>query len=193
MNIIIGFSPWVLFWVLSAHHSLIIAAGISLALSLAVNLRSYLKGRPKILEIGSFVFLFSMTLLSLFTYSYAFWRWFHVMVNTALFLTSLFSILAGRPFIFQYVREEVPNEKKNSPELYRTCLTITRVWTVLFLVMIFTATAKVFWEHPVQWIIIGGHTILFMGAMVFTRLYRKRAGHNGSPFRSGRRSTAFGL
>ena len=173
MNILLGFSPWLLFWFLAAGYPVTLAAGFSLALSLIVNLRSFWRGKPKILEIGSFIFLSALVVISLFIHSDTFRHWSHMMVNTAMFLTSLVSILVKKPFVFEYACEEVPDEERNSPKLYRTCLTITRVWTFLFLFMIFTATAKVFWEHPVSWIIVGGHTILFTGAMVFTRLYRK--------------------
>lgn len=184
MNILLGFSPWLLFWFLAAGHPVLSAAGASLVLSLIVNARSFWRGAPKTLEIGSFIFLLLMTVLALFTHWAPFRHWSHAMVNAAVFLTSLVSILIKRPSIFEYVREEAPPEKRSSPELYRTCLRLTRMWMYLFLFMTVTGTAKVFWKHPVQWIIVGGHTVLFMSAMIITRVYRKRA------VRSGQRSTA---
>ena len=164
-----------LFWVLSAHYSLMIAAGISFALSLAVNLRSYLKGRPKILEIGSLIFLASLAVISLFIEPREIWKSFHMTGNAAMFLTAILSIALKKPFVLQYARDELPEEKWNSPRLFRTCLEITWAWAALFFFMTISSMMIIFWVHPVRWMIWASHTLAFTGAMAFTRWYRKRA------------------
>lgn len=101
MDILVGFAPWILFWVLSSNDTFRIAIFASLICAVAFNIPRFLKHNSKILEIGSLIFFAIMAIGSLLVEVHWLERWINVLGNAALTLIALVSLLIGNPFTLQ--------------------------------------------------------------------------------------------
>ena len=168
MNLWIGFSPWILFWTLISYWSVPMAAWITLAASLIINIRSFLKHRPKILEIGSLVFFLWLCIDSLFIHASWLNRWIFTVQNASLLITILISIVIGRPFSEQYAREVIAQDLRDSLKVIHTCKVINTVWIVMLAALTIGSTSRVFWKNPIPWVFSVTHMAFFFPVMQFT-------------------------
>ncbi len=136
MEIILGFAPWILYWVLVANDTFesaatagLVAAGALLILNLAHD------RKPKILEIGGLVWFAVLVVVGLTADETFFAHWSYVLSNAALASIVLISILVGHPFARQYGEESVPQEYWGSPVFLQSTLVISWAWFAAMVVM----------------------------------------------------------
>jgi len=175
MNILLGLSPFVVFFVLMRLVSP--AAGLiaAFAVSLLLCLRMLRRGESvKILEIGSlglFGLLTAYTVLAAPTWTVATVR---LAVDAGLLTIVLVSLAIDRPFTLQYAREQVPQQLWASPIFITTNRIITAVWAVAFAVFVAAdAAAEYVPEIPV-WVDVVVSVATLLGAVWFTRWYPDR-------------------
>lgn len=127
-RILAGFSPWIVFWVLSGPA----AAGAGLAAAAALNLWRFRRRNFKTLELitlGFFAAHFTFTFLlgSSFFLDYG-----PILSGITLAGTAWGTLLAGSPFTIQYAREGWDAEYWNDPLFLRINNIITAAWGAIF-------------------------------------------------------------
>lgn len=130
LEMIAGFSPWIAAFFITGAG--LVRAGLVIAaiLSAALIAHTFVTGeRPKLLDWAT---LGAMTLFALvsFVVSDVFLeQWLNPMLNAALLVIMLGSVVVGRPFTLAYAREKAPPEVWDSPEFVHVSTVITYVWS----------------------------------------------------------------
>jgi uncharacterized membrane protein len=174
MGILLGFAPWIVFWVLVGNNTFQHAAWAALAAAVIVNAKGLNKKNYKVLDIGTLLFFLVQAVITLFAEPVWLETWTHFSGNAALLVISLISLLIGKPFTLQYAREQTPEEFWTTPLFYSINRNITLVWTAAFAVQTASSALTVIWPHHetwFSWIIPMG---AFVGATKFTGWYPKQ-------------------
>ena len=171
-GVLVGFGPWILFWILNSNNTFEEAAVAGLVASVVVLIWTIAQGSSvKLLEIGSLAWFAVLTVMAFTADEVFFADWSYVLSNAALALIVLASILAGRPFTRQYAKETVPKQYWDSPIFLKSTLVISWVWFAAMVVM--AASSAVARSYPesemwFNWIIPIGALI---AALKFTGAY----------------------
>jgi hypothetical protein len=186
MSILLGLTPFIVFFVLMRLVHPLAGLGAAFAVSVVMGFIQWRRGESiKVLEIGSlalFGVLVLYTLIAAPQWTVATVR---LAVDGGLFLVALTSLIVGQPFTLQYARESVPQEFWTSPVFFTTNVRITAVWTVAFAIMTGADAAAQYVEAIPLWVDIAATIAAFLGAVWFTRWYpavvRRRVGLAGNP------------
>ena len=175
MNIVLGFTPYVAFFVVMRVGTVEVAMWAAFAVAALIFLYERLRGRSaKILEIGS-VALFGA--LAAFTAA-ADWHWTLTAVRLAVDLgllgIVLVSIMLDRPFTMQYARERVAREYWQTPLFLAINRRITLVWAAAFAALVLVHAATVVSLVPV-WADAVVTILAFVYAVNFTARYPQKA------------------
>lgn len=171
MNILIGYAPWIIFWILSSNNTFPEAVYAATVSVIIVNLMRLKKGNLKILEMGSLLFFVVMSIIILTSDPTWLEHQLNLWSNATLAAIALFSLAVGRPFTIQYAKDTVEPELWETPGFKKVNQTITWVWTLSFLIQ--TVSSAVTLWHPAHetwftWLI---PTACFVGAIKFTAWY----------------------
>jgi len=175
MSILLGLSPFLVFFALMRLASPVAGLVGALVVSALLCLRMRLRGESiKILEVGSLV-LFG--LLCVYTLVVA-PRWtvatVRLAVDGGLLVIVLVSLAIGRPFTLQYARERVPEQFWASPIFLAVNRVITAVWAASFAVLVAADAAAEYVPAIPLWGDVGASVAAFLGALWFTRWYPAR-------------------
>jgi hypothetical protein len=185
MSILLGLTPFIVFFVLMRLvHPL---AGLSAAfvVSLLMGFLQWRRGEStKVLEVGSLALFGALTLYTLIVAPQWTVATVRLAVDGGLFLIAAVSLVIGQPFTLQYARESVPREFWNSPVFSSTNVRITAVWTAAFAIMTAADAAAEYVEAVPLWVEIAATVAAFVAAVWFTRWYpamvRRRVGLAGN-------------
>jgi hypothetical protein len=135
MNIFLGLTPFILFFVLMRVSTPSVALAAATILSAVLIARMALRGGGiKILELGSLILFGGLTLYTLAAHPVWSVAGVKLAVDAGLALIVLFSIAIRRPFTMQYAKETVPQQFWTQPLFIRTNDLISGVWAAEFLV-----------------------------------------------------------
>jgi hypothetical protein len=176
MNVLIGFAPYVAFFVLMHAGSVVLGLWAAFAVALGAAVRSWVRTRSgKVLEIGN-VALFAA--LAVFTMATG-WQWtlmaVRLAVDAGLLAIVLVSLAIGRPFTIQYAREIVPREHWDTPFFFSTNRTITWVWAVAFGVLVASHAAIVAVPAIPARFDVAATVLALVGAYKFSTWYPEHA------------------
>jgi dienelactone hydrolase len=133
MNIVLGFLPWIVFWVLSGNVDFRTTMLITLAVSIALMVVGKLRGqRAHSLDIGSLVVFVLLTIAAFVIDDSILESWLQPLSNFGLFLVALGGIVVGRPFVRDYAAASVDDETARSDGFRYITVGMTWVWTVVF-------------------------------------------------------------
>ena len=111
MSILLGLTPFIVFFVLMRLVHPLAGLSAAFAVSLLLGFRQWRRGEfVKVLEVGSlalFGVLVLYTLIAAPNWTVATVR---LAVDGGLFIIALVSLVIGQPFTLQYARESVPQE-----------------------------------------------------------------------------------
>jgi hypothetical protein len=139
MQVLIGFAPWIAWWVLAANNTYREAALVALVLAVVIQLWGFLHGRePKILDLASIAWFVIIEVVAYTSSASDLGHYAQPASSAALTLIILFTILIGRPFTEEYARETVPKEYWETTAFKSTTRTIAWAW--FFALLIGTAT-----------------------------------------------------
>jgi hypothetical protein len=128
VSILVGFAPWIVYWVLVGN----VPFGVAVLVALAVAVAAFTIGRVKHTPgrtLATFVVLAVLT----FTVSQAFLeRWMQPLSNAGIFLVALASVLTGRPFVREFAEVDQPEEVINSATFARITTLLTWIWVGAF-------------------------------------------------------------
>lgn len=135
MSILLGLTPFILFFVLMRVSTPLIALAGATVLSAILMGRGMMRGvSPKILEIGSLILFGVLTLFTLAAHPDWSVAGVRLAVDGGLALIVLISLAIRHPFTLQYARESVPKEFWDHPIFIRTNDLISGVWAINFLI-----------------------------------------------------------
>ena len=172
MSILLGLSPFIVFFVLMRLVSPVAGLAGALATSALLCLVMRLRGRSvKILEVGSLVVF---GLLTAYTVAAA-PRWtvatVRLAVDAGLLGIVLVSLAIGRPFTIQYAREQVLEVFWASSIFFSVNRSITWAWAGAFAVMV-AADVAAEWVPAIPiWVDVVASVVAFAAAVGWSRWY----------------------
>jgi hypothetical protein len=103
VSILVGFAPWIVYWVLVGNVPFETAVLVALAVAVAAFVIGRVKGTPgRTLEIGAIATFVVLAVLT-FTVDQTFMQqWLQPLSNAGIFLVALSSVLMGRPFVREF-------------------------------------------------------------------------------------------
>ena len=126
---VVGFAPWIVYWVLVGNTPFLTAVLVPLLLSVLINGIALARHQPlMVLEAGTAVVFAVFVLMSLTLSDDFLERWLQPLGNAGLFLIVLISILIGKPFTLQYARKSTPRELWDEPGFVYVCWLLAWVW-----------------------------------------------------------------
>ncbi len=128
-SIIVGFLPWIVYWILAGNTAISTAVLVALVLSVISNVNEYRRDHQLIaLEAGTTVW-FALALVLSYTVSDA-WllRWMSPLSNFAFFAVMLSTAVIRKPFTVQYAKQTTPPELWDTPGFMYVNWTLTWVW-----------------------------------------------------------------
>ncbi|HTY26771.1 MAG TPA: hypothetical protein VMD51_01315 [Mycobacterium sp.] len=133
MGILIGFAPWIVYWVLVGNVPLETAVLVALAVAVAGLALGRTKKVPGFtFELGA-VATFSVLTVLTFVLSQAFMeRWMQPLSNLGIFLVTLGGVLVGRPFVREFAAAGRPDDVINSDLFNRITTLLTWIWVAAF-------------------------------------------------------------
>lgn len=133
MGILLGFAPWIVYWVLVGNVPFTTAVLVALAVAVLSFVIGRLKGRPgRTLEIGAVATFLVLTILT-FAMSQSFMeQWMQPLGNAGIFLVALIGVLVGKPFVREFAEADQPPEVVKSEEFGRITRTLTWIWVAAF-------------------------------------------------------------
>jgi hypothetical protein len=133
VGILLGFAPWIVYWVLVGNVPFTTAVLVALAvavLSFAIGRVRGTAGRT--LEIGAVAIFLILTVLT-FTLSQSFMeRWMQPLSNAGIFVVALVGVLVGRPFVREFASADQPKEVVESEIFDRITALLTWIWVAAF-------------------------------------------------------------
>ena len=126
---VVGFAPWIVYWVLVGNTPFLTAVLVPLLLSVLINGIALARHQPvMVLEAGTAVVFAVFVVMSLTLSDDFLERWLQPLGNAGLFLIVLISILIGKPFTLQYARKSTPRELWDEPGFVYVCWLLAWVW-----------------------------------------------------------------
>jgi hypothetical protein len=172
MSILLGLSPFIVFFVLlrllSPLAGLAGATLVSAWLCAQVWRRG---GSVKILELGSLILFAALalyTLVSAASWTVATVR---LAVDGGLLVIVLVSLAINRPFTLQYARERVPEQFWQLPIFLAINRAITAAWALCFAVLTAADAAAEYAPAIPLWLDIAAAVAAFIAAFLFTLWY----------------------
>jgi hypothetical protein len=130
--ILVGFAPWIVYWVLVGNVPFAVAAFVALAIAVAAAVIGRVKGAPgRILEIGAVATFAALAALSTWSAHFA-ERWAQPLSVAAVFLVALTGVLAGKPFVREFAEVGQPATVISSESFVRITTQLTWIWTAAF-------------------------------------------------------------
>jgi hypothetical protein len=133
VGILLGFAPWIVYWVLVGNVPFTTAVLIALAVAVLSFVIGRVRGTPgRTLEIGAVAIFLILTVLT-FTLSQSFMeQWMQPLSNAGIFLVALAGALVGRPFVREFAEVDQPKEVVESELFQKITRVLTWIWVAAF-------------------------------------------------------------
>lgn len=133
MGILIGFAPWLVYWLLVGNVPFVTAVLVAFAVAIAAVVVARVSGSPgRTLEFGAVATFFTLTVLT-FAVSQEFMeRWIQPLSTAGIFLAALASALIGKPFVREFAEVGQPKEVIESEPFARITSLLTWIWIAAF-------------------------------------------------------------
>jgi hypothetical protein len=133
VSILVGFAPWIVYWVLVGNVPFEAAVLVALAVAVASFVIGRVKRTPgRTLEIGAIGTFVVLAILT-FTLSQSFMeQWMQPLSNAGIFLVALTGMLTGRPFVREFAEVDQPEEVIESETFDRITKLLTWIWIGAF-------------------------------------------------------------
>jgi hypothetical protein len=133
VSILVGFAPWIVYWVLVGNVPFEAAVLVALAVAVASFVIGRVKRTPgRTLEIGAIGTFVVLAILT-FTLSQSFMeQWLQPLSNAGIFLVALSGMLTGRPFVREFAEVDQPDEVIASETFKRITDRLTWIWIGAF-------------------------------------------------------------
>jgi hypothetical protein len=177
IGVLLGFLPWILFYILPLHTSNQLKIGIT-ALLLLTIITGYKDLKRKFILPWCTLLFFVFIFFGIVIFDLKFLAlYMGVLVNSVLAAVALGSLAIGKPFTLQYARAEVSKDKWMHPVFIFINRVLTFAWGISFLFNLGVNIMQKIYPFPSLAIafLTNGSTV---GALFFTiwfpKWYRKR-------------------
>ncbi|MCK0174187.1 MULTISPECIES: hypothetical protein [Mycobacteriaceae] len=133
MGIVIGFAPWIVYWILVGNVPFLAAVVVALAVAVAALAVGSARNAPgRTLEIGAVATFGALTVVTLLVDQAFMERWLQPLSTLGIFLVALGGQLVGRPFIREFAAAGQPKDIIET-DLFATITTrLTWIWIAAF-------------------------------------------------------------
>jgi hypothetical protein len=132
MGVLLGFLPWILFYILPLHTLTQLKVGIT-ALLLLTAITNYKDLKRKFILPWCTLIFFTLIFLGVVVFDLQFLAvYMGILVNSALACLALGSLAIGKPFTLQYARLQVAKEKWQHPAFIFINQALTFAWGMSF-------------------------------------------------------------
>jgi hypothetical protein len=133
VGILVGFAPWIVYWVLVGNvpfkTAVLVALGVAV---IGLVMSRTRKAASLTFEIGAVAIFFVLTVLT-FVASQSFMeQWMQPLSNAGIFLIALVGALAGKPFVREFAAAGRSEEIINSDLFKRITALLTWIWIAAF-------------------------------------------------------------
>lgn len=137
MAIVLGFVPWIVYWVLVGNAPFKLAVGVAFAITVLVELLHRLrKERAHTLEIGNLAVFAVLTVAAFTVPTDVLERWLQPLSSAGLFLIALVGVLTGHPFVREYAEDSVDEATARSEGFKSVTAAMTWMWVGAFGIML---------------------------------------------------------
>src|SRR5664279_5429944 len=137
MAIVLGFVPWIVYWVLVGNAPFKLAVGVAFAITVLIELLHRLrKERAHTLEIGNLAVFALLTVAAFTVPTDVLERWLQPVSSAGLFLIALVGVLAGHPFVREYAEDTVDEATARSEGFKSVTAAMTWMWVGAFGIML---------------------------------------------------------
>lgn len=133
MGILVGFAPWIVYWVLVGNVPFKTAVLVALGIAIIGLVMGRTRRAPGLtFEIGA-VATFAVLAVLTFVMDQSFMeRWMQPLSNAGIFLVALGGALVGKPFVREFAEAGRPDEVVKSPLFQRITSLLTSIWIAAF-------------------------------------------------------------
>ncbi len=141
MGFVLGFLPWILYWILVGNIDFRLAICIALAVAVAGQVITRLRKQPwRSLDVGSLLIFVLLALVSFVVDDAVLELWLQPLSNLGLFLVALVGIGIGRPFVREYAAASVDAETARGDGFRYITTGMTWLWVMVFGLMTLVST-----------------------------------------------------
>jgi hypothetical protein len=153
VGILLGFAPWIVYWVLVGNVPFTTAVLVALSVAVASFVIGRVRGAAgRTLEIGAVATFLVLSALT-FTLSQSFMeQWIQPLSSAGILLVALAGALAGRPFVREFAAVDQPEEVQKTDFFKHITSLLTWIWIAAFASMTISSA--------IPPIVYGGATIL---------------------------------
>lgn len=133
MGLLVGFAPWIVYWVLVGNVPFLLALLVSLSLAVGAMIVGRTKKLPGLtFEIGTLGTFFFLTILTLTASKSFLERWLAPLSYAGIFAVVLIGVLIGKPFIREFANIVRPAEMTNTDLYLRITTVLTWIWVAAY-------------------------------------------------------------
>jgi hypothetical protein len=133
VGILVGFAPWIVYWVLVGNVPSIAAALVALAIAVIAWIIGRAKAAPgSTLEIGAVGTFLVLTVLTLLLSQSFIEQWVQPLSNAGIFLAAFIGVLIGKPFVREFAAADQPAGVVNSDVFGHVTTRLTWIWVGVF-------------------------------------------------------------
>lgn len=133
MGIVIGFAPWIIYWVLVGNVPFEAAVLVALVVAIATYVIGRINSSPGLfLETGAVATFLVLTVLT-FTLDQQFMeRWLQPLSNAGIFVVALVSVLINKPFVREFAAAGLPPDVVKTDLFDQITTRLTWIWVAAF-------------------------------------------------------------
>lgn len=133
VGFVLGFLPWIVYWVLVGNSPFQVAVLVALAVSAAGLAVTRLRGMPwRTLDVGSFGVFVVLAITAFVVPDAVLERWLQPLGNAGLFVIALVGVLVGRPFVREYAEASVDAVTARTDGFRAITTAMTWLWVLVF-------------------------------------------------------------
>ena len=133
MGIVIGFIPWIVYWILVGNIPFTTAVMIAFAITLLTAVMMRIRNQPMhSLDVGNVVVFAILALAAYLVPDNVLERWLQPLSSLGLFLIALIGVLIGRPFVRDYAADSVDPATAKTQGFKTITTAMTWMWVGAF-------------------------------------------------------------
>lgn len=140
MGIVVGFIPWIVYWILVGNIPFTTAVTIAFAITLLIQFVVRVRKQPThTLDVGNLIVFLVLVIAAYVVPQDALERWLQPLSSLGLLLVVLGGLLLGRPFVREYAVSSVDAETAKTSGFRTITYAMTWMWVGAFAIMFLSA------------------------------------------------------
>lgn len=133
MGILIGFAPWIVYWILVGNVPFGAAVLVALAVAVATFVIGRINSSPgRTLETGAVATFLVLAVLTFVLDQAVMERWMQPLSNAGIFVVALVSVVIGKPFVREFAAAGLPPDVIKTDLFGQITTRLTWIWVAAF-------------------------------------------------------------